>query len=134
MPEAGEALNMKVSLAVTLRVAAWLALTAVLIVTISPLGLRPHIWSANAERFAAFLVCGGLFALAYPKRWAAIVCLILLAATLFELAQALVPDRHPAMKDFVFKAIGGGIGIAAGLFVHLLVRFRYDQKVRCQAN
>lgn len=116
---------MKGSMAVTLRVAAWLALTAVLIVTISPPGLRPHIWPANAERFAAFMVCGGLFALAYPRKWAAIVCLVPLAAALFELAQALVPHRHPAMKDFVVKAIGGGIGIGTGLLVHLLFRLRH---------
>jgi VanZ family protein len=122
------------SLAVVLRVAAWVALAAVLIVTVSPPELRPHVWSANVERFAAFAVCGGLFAAAYPRRWAAICCLVLLSAALFELAQALVPDRHPAMKDFVVKAIGGGIGITAGLFVHELFRFRYGQQVRCQVE
>lgn len=116
---------MKGSMVATLRVSAWLTLTAILIVTISPLGLRPHIWSANAERFAAFMVCGGLFALAYPRKWAAIFCLVVLAAALFEFAQALVPDRHPAMKDVVVKAIGGGIGIGTGLLVHLLFRFRF---------
>jgi len=126
--------NTKGSMAMTLRVVAWLALATVLIVTISPPGLRPHIWSANAERFAAFLVCGGLFALAYPRKWAAIVCLVILAAALFELAQTLVPHRHPAMKDFVVKAIGGAVGVATGLFVHLLVQFRNRQHLRCQAD
>jgi VanZ family protein len=122
------------SMALVLRVAAWVALAAVLIVTVSPPELRPHIWSANAERFAVFVVCGGLFAVAYPRKWAAIFCLVLLSAALFELAQALVPHRHAAMKDFLVKATGGGIGVAAGLVFHLLVRMRYSQRIRCQVD
>lgn len=115
-------------MSVILRAIAWLAVTTVLIVTIGPPGLRPHIWAANAERFAAFLVFGGLFALAYPRRWAATACLVLFTAALLELAQAMVPHRHPTMKDFVIKAIGGEIGVTSGLLLHLLVH-RFGQQV-----
>jgi len=103
------------------RVAAWAALAMVLIVTISPAELRPHVWAANKERFVAFAVCGGLFAAAYPKNWRAIVALVILSAGLFELAQFLVPHRHPALKDFLVKALGGGIGVGGGLLAHRLL-------------
>ena len=100
------------------RIAAWAALAMVLIATISPAELRPHVWTANKERFIAFAICGGLFAMAYPRRWVAIVTLVILSAGLFELAQFLVPHRHPALKDFVVKVAGGGIGVAGGLLAH----------------
>lgn len=106
-----------------LRILAWLVLAALLVATLGPIGLRPHTpWSPNLERFAAFIVVGGLFALAYPRRWLTVSLLVLGAATVLELGQACVPGRHPALRDFVIKAAGGGVGIAAGLVADRLRR------------
>lgn len=63
-----------------LRAAAWLVLLAILAVTISPIQFRPVTGEpVNLERLAAFLVVGGLFALAYPRHWLAVLMLTVVA-------------------------------------------------------
>lgn len=105
-----------------LRILAWMALALVLAATVGPIGLRPHTpWSPNFERVAAFAVLGVLFALAYPRRWFAVAAMLVVAAGLFEVGQYLIPDRHPSLRDFAIKAVGGGGGIAIGIALH---RFR----------
>lgn len=100
---------------VLVRIAAWLMLAAIFAVTVVPIGLRPVSGlPVNEERFIAFAVLGSLFGLGYEKSPRLILALIVIAAAGFELAQHLVASRHGQLSDFVFKALGGGLGVAAG--------------------
>jgi hypothetical protein len=99
-----------------MRCAAWLALAAVAVVTLSPIGLRPNTAApADLERLAAFVVLGLAFVLAYPRRWVITVSLLLAAAGLLEIAQHLVPGRHGMPHDFALKAAGAGFGAGLAL-------------------
>ncbi|QCI69414.1 VanZ family protein [Phreatobacter stygius] len=104
-----------------MRGAAWALLAAVFVATIGPMQLRPvtgH--SAGLERLLAFAVIGGLFGLAYPKRWALVLALVLGSAAVFELMQELAPGRHGRFADFAVKAAGGFIGLVAAGIVNRL--------------
>ena len=57
--------------------AAWLSISAIVAVTILPIGLRPATgFSPNIERFLAMAIVGGLFVLAYPTRFWVIVAVL----------------------------------------------------------
>ncbi|WP_164105546.1 VanZ family protein, partial [Stenotrophomonas maltophilia] len=88
-----------------LPIAAWGLLAAVFVATVGPIQLRPitgH--SVGLERFLALAVIGGLFGLAYPKRWPLVLALVLGSAAAFELMQHLSPGRHGRIADFAVKA------------------------------
>lgn len=107
-----------------LRLAAWLALALILIVTISPIQFRPITGEpADVERFAAFFLVGFLFALAYPRHWLAVLILTVGCAGMFELLQRLAPGRHGELADFVFKAVGAIGGVCIGRSLSLLPFF-----------
>ncbi|MBV2144622.1 VanZ family protein [Falsochrobactrum sp. TDYN1] len=108
-----------------LRIAAWLLLVMILIVTISPIQLRPITGEpADVERFAAFFLVGALFVLAYPRYWLAVLALTIGCAGLFELLQRLAPGRHGEMADFFIKATGAFIGVFTGRSLSFLRLFR----------
>lgn len=101
-----------------LPVLAWLMLALLLAVTISPIGFRPHIPGyVTAERFTMLLVIGLLFCLAYPKRWALVLIMLISAAGLFELMQRLTPDRHGEISDFIVKSAGAIAGVTLGKII-----------------
>lgn len=103
------------------RLAAWLVLALILIVTISPIQFRPITGEpADLERFAAFFLVGFLFALAYPRHWIAVLMLTIGCAGMFELMQRLAPGRHGESADFVFKAVGAMAGVCIGRGLSLL--------------
>lgn len=103
------------------RLAAWLVLALILIVTISPIQFRPITGEpADLERFAAFFLVGFLFALAYPRHWIAVLMLTIGCAGMFELMQRLAPGRHGEFADFVFKAVGAMAGVCIGRGLSLL--------------
>ncbi|MCX2697008.1 MULTISPECIES: VanZ family protein [Ochrobactrum] len=106
------------------RIAAWLVLVSILIVTISPIQFRPIAsQSADLERFTAFFLVGFLFALAYPRHWVQVLILTVGCAGMFELMQRLAPGRHGEFIDFVFKAIGAMAGVCIGRGLSLLPVF-----------
>ena len=90
-----------------------LGAAAIAFVTFCPIGLRPHLASPDAERFAAFLVLGGLIALAAGRRWARATALVVFLAFGFEAGQLLVPGRDAMASDAIIKAMGGVSGCAA---------------------
>jgi VanZ family protein len=80
--------------------------------TLTPIEARPTIsTSATYEHFAAFLVLGILFALAYPRRPILVGLVVFGTAFLLEASQLLTPDRHARFADFLEKAAGGALGI-----------------------
>ncbi|WP_294643282.1 VanZ family protein [uncultured Aureimonas sp.] len=101
-----------------LRLAAWLALAAILFVTVSPIGLRPHdVMPVDLDRALAFVVMTALFALAYPKRWLAVGLTIIVGAFAIELLQELSPTRHARLDDALVKAGGAFVGLCLARLV-----------------
>ncbi len=100
---------------ILLRVAAWLSVLVVCVITIGPIGLRPvSLVSVNIERFAVFLVIGSLFGAAYPEKVLLTVLLMIALAGVLEFGQNFIADRHGLFGDFVVKATGCTIGVLAG--------------------
>lgn len=108
------------------RVLPWLALAAIIFVTVSPIGLRPHDFAAvDTDRAGAFAVMALLFVLAYPRQWLLCAVLLILGAGGIELLQYLSPTRHAHLDDAVIKAVGAAIGSLIGWVLNrLLTRWR----------
>lgn len=97
-----------------LTFAAWLCLGGILFATVSPIGLRPRdVMPVNVDRALAFCIMAGLFTLAYPRRWLAILLLTVGGAALIETLQYLSPTRHAQLSDAMIKAAGAATGVAA---------------------
>lgn len=102
-----------------IRIGAWLALAAILFVTVSPIGYRPHdVVSTDFDRAAAYAVLSALFVFAYPRHRLAIAVLVVLVAGGAELFQFISPTRHPHLADAMVKAAGGIGGLFAGSLLH----------------
>jgi hypothetical protein len=68
-----------------LAIAAWTALALIILVTVSPLEMRPVVTAdPNIERFATFAVLGLLFGLAYPRRLVIDASFVVVAAGVLE--------------------------------------------------
>lgn len=97
------------------RAAAWAALLVLVAVTISPLGWRPHtVTMVGLDRAAAFVLAGGIFAIAYPRRWISLALFLIAAAFFIEMLQWISPTRHARFSDALVKSLGSIIGLAAG--------------------
>lgn len=98
-----------------IRVAAWLSLAAIIFVTVSPIGLRPHdVLPVDVDRALAFVVMACLFVLAYPRSWVIVAVALILGAAGIELMQELSPTRHARIDDALVKASGAAIGVILG--------------------
>jgi VanZ like family len=111
-----------------LSIAAWAALALVVLVTVSPLEMRPVLTAdPNIERFAAFAMLGLLFGLAYPRRLVIDASFVVIAAGVLEAVQLVTRDRHGHVADAFVKAAGGAFGVAVALIV-LIVAKRINSK------
>jgi hypothetical protein len=98
-----------------------LGVAAIAFVTLCPIGLRPHLASADEERFGAYFVLGLLASQAAPRQSGLVLaCLVLLALGL-EAAQTLIPGRDARFVDACVKATGGVLGAQLG-FVSYAIR------------
>jgi len=79
---------------------------------------------SNLEHLAAFAVFGALFCLAYPRRIATVLILVIGSAVLLEVLQLLTPDRHARTLDALQKIAGGAAGVFAGRAILYLDRAR----------
>ncbi|KQV28172.1 antibiotic resistance protein VanZ [Rhizobium sp. Root1203] len=101
---------------------AWFLLAAIVFVTVSPIGLRPHtVTSVNIDRAVAYLLVGLAFALAYPRHWMTVATLLVVGAVAIEYMQYLSPTRHARLHDAAVKAVGASFGVLTGC---MLNRFR----------
>ena len=109
-----------------LRLASWLALAAIVILSTVPGSLRPHTDAPGyVEHVAAYLITGFLFASAYPGHTAALAAVLLAALVgILELAQSWIPGRSPGVTDFIASARGAGAGVLLGSCLHLWTRRR----------
>jgi len=105
-----------------------LGLLAIAFVTLCPIGMRPHLASGDEERFAAFLVLGGLISHAAGRRGLSATAAVVLLAFGLELAQGLAPGRHAALSDALVKTLGGVVGVAAAQLAFPLRR-RWAERI-----
>ena len=115
---------------VTLILLAALGAEAIGLATLCPINLRPHLWSANHERFAAYLVLGAMISLAAQRRWLSALALTVFLAFGLEAAQRLIPGRHAVLSDATIKALGGVLGCAAAQVSFVLRRRLVPSLVR----
>ena len=95
----------------TALVLGWLTVFMIVYSTLSPIQLRPRTGYPDVERFGAFFLAGGCFAIAYPRhrRWVSLALVV--GAGLLEASQLLAPGRHAHLHDAVVKAVGGIVGL-----------------------
>ena len=105
--------------------AAWLSLAFIVFATVVPIGFRPHDpFSVNVDRGLAFAVMAGLFVLAYPRRWRAVLVLNLAGAGAIEALQLLAPTRHAHLFDAAVKAGGALAGVLVAAAINHALRRR----------
>jgi hypothetical protein len=110
-----EAFQVSPAVQTWIKLAAWLCLIAIAVVTVVPIGLRPATpYSAHSERFCVLAVAGCLFVLAYPGRFWTIVFALACAVVLLESLQFLVASRHPGFRDVLVKSAGTSTGAILG--------------------
>jgi VanZ family protein len=99
--------------------AAWLLLAFIVYATLSPLSARPSLVTAETtlsvaiERFGAYGLLGLLFGVAYARRLALVILIILGSVIGLELLQLVLADRDARLVDALEKLTGGIAGIGA---------------------
>jgi VanZ family protein len=98
------------------RMAAWPAVVAIIVLSVVPGSVRPHVLGNDrVEHFIAYLVAGGLFAIGYvrPVQLLSNSVMLTVCAGALECVQLLIPGRHPNPRDFIVSTIGAWIGFLA---------------------
>ncbi len=117
-------------LTLSLQLAAWIALLAIVIMTLGPLTARPQTpLPADFDRVAAYALLGLSFGLVYPRRIYFLAAALIVTAGGLEWAQSLVPGRDGSFEDFLFKACGTIIGISIARAIQLIFD-KYRDKAR----
>ncbi len=93
-----------------LIIASVLAIGGIMFATLCPIYLRPHLASANTERFGAYAVLGAVLAASFRRRRAMVALFVVLLAFGLEAGQFLVPGRDARLADAAIKALGGVCG------------------------
>ncbi|MEL6062222.1 MULTISPECIES: hypothetical protein [unclassified Methylobacterium] len=107
------------------RIAAWLLVAFIAVVTLVPIGLRPVVTAnPSIERIAAYALAGLLMMVGYPRRWLQILIGSILLAGGLEAAQTLTSTRHGRFDDFLVKAGAALAGAVAGLAIGTLAARR----------
>ncbi len=101
---------------------ALLGVAGIAYATLCPIGMRPHLASADEERFGAYFVLGIALAFAAPRRWIATGTFVVVLALGLEAAQLLIPGRDAVLHDAIVKAAGGVLGSAIGHSVFAIRR------------
>lgn len=100
--------------------AAWIAVAVIVCATLSPIALRPEIAAPNLERFGAYAILGFLFGMAYPRKIALVLEIVIGAAVLLEVLQLFTSDRHGTLLDVLFKTAGDLTGVIASVVASLI--------------
>jgi VanZ family protein len=95
------------------RIGAWPAVVAIIVLSVVPGTLRPHVLGNDrAEHFIAYLITGGLFAIGYlrPLQLLTSGVLLTVCAGALEFVQLFIPGRLASPLDFIVSTIGAWIG------------------------
>ncbi|HUO23476.1 MAG TPA: hypothetical protein VMU59_13250 [Caulobacteraceae bacterium] len=91
--------------------------------TLCPIEYRPHVASANVERFGAYFALGVMAALAAPRQQTLVALALVALAFGLEGAQLLVPTRDGTLPDAIVKAFGGMLGAQFGVLTFSVRRW-----------
>jgi VanZ family protein len=100
----------------TLRVAGWLAVLAIVVVSVVPGRLRPVVLGEkHIEHLAAYLGASMLLAAGYPRRFQLVLIGVLLSGCsgVLETVQLWIPGRSSSAADFAAGSLGAWVGVAA---------------------
>lgn len=92
-----------------IRVGAWLAVLAIIVLSTVPGHLRPHVLTnGRYEHFTAYFIAGSLFGLGYPlpKHVRLTAVMLALCGGLLEVVQLWIPDRTANVVDFEASTFG----------------------------
>jgi VanZ family protein len=108
------------------RIVAWLALAAIVVLSLVPPGARPTTFFPHKiEHAGIFFVDGIAFGIAYRGyEWLSSIGAVIFCAGI-ELAQLMIPGRHARLSDFFVDAAAICVGIFAGSALTRMIR-RYD--------
>ena len=116
-----------------IQLAAWLAVTVLIVLTIVPPTMRPmsHLPSL-LEHFASFFLAGILNYVGYPRRLVVSLAMAIAFSAGIELLQIPLHGRHARLSDFAVDAMAACAGTLVGF---LLVRagLAPTEKERAQA-
>lgn len=107
------------------RIAAWLAILTIIILSVVPGTVRPHVLgNDSAEHFVAYFIAGSLFASGYQRSERLLSSAILLAtcAGLLEFVQLWIPGRSASISDFEVSTIAAWIGLLTVVLIRLIRR------------
>lgn len=107
-------------LPIVANTAAWLAVLAIIALSVVPGSMRPHVLQNDyAEHFVAYFISGSLFAIGYQRPVQLLSSAVLLAtcAASLEVIQLWIPGRTASVGGFEISAIGAWIGLMAVVFV-----------------
>ena len=110
------------------RIVAWLALAAIVVLSLVPPGARPTTFVPHKiEHAGIFFMDGVAFGIAYRGyEWLSSIWAVIFCAGI-ELAQLMIPGRHARLSDFFIDATTVCIGIFAGSTLTRM-KHRYDGK------
>lgn len=95
------------------RMGARLAVLTVIVLSVVPGNMRPHVLGNDYyEHFAAYFITGGLLAIGYlrPMQLLSSGVLLAICAALLEFVQLWIPGRTASAGGFATSAIGAWIG------------------------
>jgi VanZ family protein len=100
--------------AAAIRITGWLAVLLVVIMSLVPGNLRPHVLPNNYEEHClAYVVVSYLLAMANPTigRRVALGVMLAIGAGLLEIAQLFIVGRTASVADFAAGVLGACIGL-----------------------
>ena len=107
---------------------AWLAVLAVIVLSVLPGKMRPHILGNDYyEHFIAYFTVGSLSAIGYlrPVQLLSSAVLLALCAGLLEFVQLWIPGRTASAGGFATSTIGAWIG----LLLIVAVRRAHERRI-----
>lgn len=116
------------------RVAGWLAVLAIVVLSVVPGQLRPDVLGEkHIEHLAAYLGAALILAAGYPRRLHLLLIGVLLSVCsgALEIVQLWIHGRTSSAADFAASSLGAWIGVAAiCLFGPMLTGLRAEQRSR----
>jgi VanZ family protein len=104
---------------------AWAGYVAIVIVSLVPGSVRPHIpgFPGELEHFLAYGVAGSAYGLAYCSILARVVSGLILTggAALLEGLQSFVPNRTPELADIFASSVGAWIGLGFAVLAAIVI-------------
>jgi VanZ family protein len=105
-------------LTVLFRLAAWVFVAVLVLLTIAPPSARPNSGVPHhLEHFASFFIAGALWYMGYPRRPLLCLAFAIVFAGGLELIQLLVPGRHARTVDFFVDTLGAWTGSVAAFVI-----------------